>query len=162
METIMASMISRRQVMLGLGGAACATFIGANDAFGAKPALPKLVMHRNEGCGCCLKWADAARKAGFTVDVVNEDDLMAFKRTAGVPRSVMSCHTTMAGNYVIEGHVPLDAVKKVLASKPKLRGIAVPGMPLGAPGMEVPSGEKQPFDVLSFDAAMNVGVFAKY
>ena len=151
----MASRLSRREILWGAGGLAGLMLLGSSVAGAAAKNAPvtKLTMHRSAGCGCCLKWADAARAAGFDVSVVNSADIMAFKAEHGVPDSLVSCHTTLAGDYVIEGHVPFDAVQRLLKQQPKIRGIAVPGMPIGAPGMEVPSGEKQPFEVMAFDAA---------
>ena len=116
-------------------------------------------MHRSPTCGCCLKWADRARAAGFAVTVQESADIAAVKRKLGVPDELASCHTSVAGGYAIEGHVPLNAVKKLLATKPKVRGIAVPGMPLGAPGMEVPGYKGDAFEVFAFDAA---GKFAPF
>ena len=128
------------------------------------PALPKITMYRNPSCGCCLGWAEAARKAGFTVAVSETDDIMAVKSRLGVPAEVTSCHTSVAAGYVIEGHVPLDAVKKLLRSKPKIKGIGVAGMPAGSPGMEVHGHghghAAEPINVMAFDAAGKLRPFA--
>lgn len=137
---------------LALGGLALLGLSAAGGA--AKPAAKtRIVMHRSPSCGCCLKWADRARAAGFEVAVQETNDIMALKRKLGVPESLASCHTSVVGGYAIEGHVPLNSVKKLLATKPKVRGIAVPGMPLGAPGMEVPGYAGDAFQVFAFDAA---------
>ena len=135
-------------VALGLAGK---DLMGA--AFAAPAAKPKILMHRSPTCGCCLKWADAARKAGFDVAIEETTDILAIKQKFGVPQALHSCHTSEAGGYVVEGHVPLDAVKTMLRTKPKIKGIAVAGMPLGAPGMEVPGYAGDAFEILAFDAA---------
>jgi hypothetical protein len=155
----MTSTMSRRRLLLGAAGAGGLMVLSAGGALAKTGRATKLVMHRNAGCGCCLKWADAARAAGFEVSVVSSPDIMAFKAKQGVPDALASCHTTLADGYVIEGHVPLDAVKRLLTQRPKIKGIAVAGMPVGAPGMEVPSGAKQPFEVMAFDSAGKVSRF---
>lgn len=155
----MASRISRRELLWGAGGVGGLLFLGAagTAAQGATP--PRLTMHRSPGCGCCLKWVAAAKQAGFDVSVVNSPDIVAFKKQQGVPEKLYSCHTTLAGRYVVEGHVPFDSVRKLLKDKPAIKGIAVPGMPIGSPGMEVPSGDKEPFRVMAFDAAGRISAF---
>lgn len=116
-------------------------------------------MHRSPTCGCCLKWAERAREAGYTVTVKETADIMAVKRRLGVPEALASCHTSEAGGYAVEGHVPLGAIDKLLATRPEIRGIAVPGMPLGAPGMEVEGYAGDAFEVFAFDFA---GKFAPF
>ena len=130
---------------------------GAQRAAGA--AGTRMTMYKDPNCGCCGKWADAARAAGFDVSIVPTPDIHAVKAKLGVPDELVACHTTIAGKYVIEGHVPLDAVKRLLQQRPNIKGIAVPGMPLGSPGMEVPGGEKQPFKVLAFGGPGKIRVF---
>jgi hypothetical protein len=95
---------------------------------------------------------------GFTATVVDMNDLSAVKRSSGVPAKLESCHTALIGPYVIEGHVPADLVRKILAEKPKISGLAVPGMPQSAPGMG--SGH-QPYDVIAWDRAGTTSVFAR-
>ena len=158
----MTAFISRRHLLTGaMFGAGGMLLLGAPAVRGALQAAPptKLTMHRSPGCGCCLKWVAAGREAGFDIVVINSPDIVSFKQAQGVPTKLYSCHTTLAGKYVLEGHVPFQAIRKLLASKPDIRGIAVPGMPLGSPGMEVPSGEKQPFQVVGFDAEGTITVF---
>lgn len=149
-------MITRR-AMIGTGLAAGAALALPAIAAAAKPV--KITTYRNPSCGCCGKWIDAARAAGFEVTVVPVDDIMAVKAKHNVPDQLASCHTSLVGGYVVEGHVPFDAVRRLLEQKPKLTGIAVPGMPAGAPGMEVPSGRRQDFQVMAFDAAGKVSVY---
>jgi hypothetical protein len=114
----------------------------------AEASLPPVVVHRSPTCGCCGKWVEHMRRAGFTVEVVDHDDMAAEKARAGVPQALASCHTAEVGGYFVEGHVPPDIVKRLLRERPKALGIAVPGMPAGSPGMEVPSGEIEPYDVM--------------
>ena len=129
-------------------------------AAGCAAPRPKMISYRSPSCGCCGKWVDAARKAGFDVTVVPTDDMMAVKAKHGVPDALLSCHTTLVAGYVVEGHVPFDAVRRLLKAKPKIRGIAVAGMPAGSPGMETPDGRKQPFKVMAFDARGRTSLFA--
>jgi hypothetical protein len=107
------------------------------------------VVYKTEGCGCCNGWVEHLRDAGFEVDARNVTDLMSIKRDAGVPASNSSCHTALVDGYVVEGHVPADVIKKLLAERPEIAGVAVPGMPTGSPGMEGPGAK--PYDVLTFD-----------
>jgi hypothetical protein len=107
-------------------------------------------MHvfKSPTCGCCAAWADIARKHGFDVTVEDRDDMTELKRGLGISETVESCHTAKVGGYVVEGHVPMEAVDKLLAERPKVAGIAAPGMPAGSPGMgDDPNAQ---FDVLSF------------
>lgn len=106
------------------------------------------VMYKNPGCECCDGHAAALRSAGLNVKVVPTEDLAAFKARAGVPEALQGCHTTMVGGYAVEGHVPIAAVQRMLKEKPAIRGIALPGMPSGSPGMAGP--KAAPFEVLSF------------
>ena len=98
---------------------------------------------------------------GFTVDIINVDDLTGVKAEHQVPGQLQSCHTAIVDGYVIEGHVPAAEIHQLLAEKPDISGLAVPGMPVGSPGMEMGS-RVQPFQVIAFDASGNVDVFASY
>lgn len=147
--------LTRRSMLAG-SAAAAGMFVLAGASAGALARAaprPRIVMHRSPTCGCCMKWADKARAAGFAVEVRNSSDVMAVKRSLGVPEALASCHTSLVGGYALEGHVPLSHVKRLLATKPKVRGLAVPGMPLGSPGMEVPGYKGDAFEVFAFDAA---------
>ena len=99
------------------------------------------------------------RAAGFQVKAENVDDVAPFKAKHGVPRPLESCHTGVVGNYVIEGHVPADAIKRLLKERPPVAGLAVPGMPVGSPGMEVPGQAAQPYKVMTFDGKGKTAVF---
>ena len=111
--------------------------------------LPTMVVYKTEGCGCCNGWVEHLQAAGFQVDARNVRDLMSIKLDAGVPTSNSSCHTALVDGYVVEGHVPADVIKRLLAERPEIAGVAVPGMPTGSPGMEGPGAK--PYDVLTFD-----------
>ena len=115
----------------------------------AKPAgaLPLLVVTKSPTCGCCHLWVEHMQNAGFKVEVHDVDDINLIKERVGVPYGKGSCHTAEVGGYFVEGHVPAEDVKRLLAERPDARGLTVPGMPMGSPGMEVPDGRVQPYAV---------------
>ena len=100
-------------------------------------------VKKSPSCGCCNGYIAALESDGFQVKSVNMDDLTAIKNKYNIPTEMQSCHTTIIGRYFIEGHVPLDAVKKLLQEQPDIDGIALPGMPIGTPGM--PGPKESPF-----------------
>ena len=117
----------------------------------AAPQLAAMTVYRDPSCGCCEAWAAMARDAGYRVELIDHPDMPAIKRQYGVPDELLSCHTAIVGGYAVEGHVPFEDVERLLTQKPAgVRGIAVAGMPLGSPGMEVPYGTKQEFQVMAF------------
>ncbi|UTW10738.1 DUF411 domain-containing protein [Marinobacterium rhizophilum] len=95
----------------------------------------KGTMYKNPQCGCCQGHADYLAEQGFEIDVIPTDDLTLFKQQHGVPRQLEGCHTLLIDGYVIEGHVPANSIRRLLQERPQIRGIAVPGMPAGSPGM---------------------------
>lgn len=99
---------------------------------------------------------------GYTVQVEDVQNLGPIKQQHGVPSILQSCHTAIVDGYVIEGHVPIDSLERLLAERPDVAGIAVPGMPLGSPGMEVAGSAPEPFDVIAFDKSGNTELFASY
>ncbi len=109
---------------------------------------PRITVYKSPWCGCCGGWVDHVRAAGFAVEVHDVEDLTPIKRVAGVPGDLASCHTASVNGYAIEGHVPADVIRRLLAERPAVRGLAVPGMPVGSPGMEGPSPE--PYAVYAF------------
>jgi hypothetical protein len=111
----------------------------------------KVTVHRDATCGCCKAWTDRLRAAGFVVDVIDEADMKSVKMKLGVPQELASCHTAELDGYVIEGHVPIASIRRLLAEKPKALGLSVPGMPAGSPGMEG-DGPDEAYEVLLFDA----------
>ena len=99
------------------------------------PGEHTLHVTKTPTCGCCTAWAELARSAGYEVTVTDTTDFVGMKSAANVPEALVSCHTTRVGGYVVEGHVPFAAVAKLMTEKPDIAGIAVPGMPMGSPGM---------------------------
>jgi hypothetical protein len=118
-----------------------------------------VVVYKSPTCGCCTKWVEHMKDNGFVVVAHDVNDVTPMKQQLGVPANQTSCHTATVGGYSLEGHVPADLVRKMLAEKPSFRGLTVPGMPMGSPGME--GIVKQNYDVLSFDAQGNVQVYAR-
>jgi len=101
------------------------------------------------------------RQHGFAIDAVDQDDLKPVRAKYGVPRAVESCHVAVVGGYVVEGHVPGDVIKRLLREKPRVAGLAVPGMPIGAPGMETPGARPERYDVLAFDSSGATRVYER-
>ena len=126
---------------------------------GAEAELPTVLVYKTPTCGCCNGWIEHLEAAGFTVDARNVRDLMTIKVDGGVPTGASSCHTAIVDGYIVEGHVPADQVKRLLAERPAVAGIAVPGMPIGSPGME--GRNPQPYEVLSFAHDGTTEVFAE-
>ena len=127
-------------------------------------SAPTLEVYKSPTCGCCSKWVDHAKEHGFTAKVTEmpDDGLDALKAKHGIPATARSCHTVLVGGYVVEGHVPAPEVKRLLKERPAIKGIAVAGMPTGSPGMEVPGRKPQTYNVISFDKAGDIKVFATY
>lgn len=96
----------------------------------------KATVYKDPNCGCCHNYVSYLRENGFAVEVVDTGDLSSIKRQSGVPEDLAGCHSTLVGGYVVEGHVPVAIVKRLLQEKPEIRGISLPGMPLGSPGMD--------------------------
>jgi len=145
METMMhRHLMTRRGFALGLAALPLLAGRGRGAA-----ALPKMTVSKDPNCGCCGFWVDYLRAAGFDVAVTETSDVTSVKTRLGVPDELASCHTAEIGGYVIEGHVPEPSIRKLLAEKPVATGIAVPGMPQSAPGMDVP-GARDAYDVILF------------
>jgi hypothetical protein len=128
----------------------------------APSALPVMTVYKSPTCGCCKSWVDAVKAAGFTVEVHDVDDVTPIKEDAGVPADKRSCHTAIVDGYAIEGHVPPATIKKFLAEHPKAAGLAVPGMPAGSPGMEMPGQQPDHFDVIAFQANGSSSVYESH
>jgi hypothetical protein len=109
---------------------------------------PVIIVHRDPDCGCCGGWVEHLQKAGFRTNVLATKDLDAVKRKLGVPDELAACHTAEVSGYVIEGHVPAAALKRLLAEKLNATGLAVPGMPIGSPGMV--GGNPEQYEVILF------------
>jgi hypothetical protein len=127
----------------------------------AQSAKPQMTVYKSATCGCCSKWVEHMKANGFDVKAIDVDDIDKVKRERGVPADAASCHTALVNGYVVEGHVPADAVQKMLKEKPAIAGIAVPGMPMGSPGMEVPGGQKEAFNIVSFDKTGKTTIYQK-
>ena len=129
------------------------------------PALAAgdILMHRDPGCGCCEQWAARVRQTfGRNVRIVDDANRTAFQQQVGLPANLVSCHTAIVDGIVFEGHVPIADMRRVLASRPKgVRGLAVAGMPIGSPGMEVPGVRAQRYNVIAFGAA-RTSVYAQH
>jgi hypothetical protein len=129
-------------------------------ATAAAAAAPTLVVYKTPTCGCCKAWVSAMQDAGFTVEVHDVADLAPVKHAAGVPSELEACHTARIGGYVVEGHVPAADIRRLLAERPDVAGIATPGMPVGSPGMEGPY--KDRYDVMTFGTDGRTTVFASH
>jgi hypothetical protein len=146
--------LSRRQAIALLGASSLCAGLPARAA-----ELPEILVHKDPSCGCCSGWAEHLRSAGFATRVAESRDLDAIKRRLGVPADLASCHTAEVGGYIVEGHVPATAVRRLLAEKPSAVGLAVPGMPIGSPGME--GGTPETYEVVLF-GAQGRRVFARF
>jgi hypothetical protein len=124
-------------------------------------ASPVIEVYKTPTCGCCSLWLDHLRQHGFEVKSTDLDDLSPLKARHGVPQTMQSCHTAVVDGYVVEGHVPATDIQRLLKERPSVAGLAVPGMPIGSPGMEVGS-RVQPYDVIAFDKQGSGRVFASY
>ncbi len=142
--------ISRRRGVLLLA----AFFLGGADPVTAV----EITVNKTPQCGCCKKWVDHLRNNGFEVSVVDMQSVEPIRRQHGVPAALGSCHTALVEGYVVEGHVPADLIQRLVEERPKVKGLAVPGMPMGSPGME--GREKHAFQVLTFDAEGKTSVYA--
>ena len=120
----------------------------------------EITVYRSPTCGCCSKWIAHLEANGFKVVARDREDMTSVKIENGVRREFSSCHTAVIDGYVIEGHVPAEDIQRLLQDRPAVAGIAVPGMPIGSPGMEGPN--PQPYDVVTFDALGNTSVFASH
>lgn len=123
----------------------------------AMAAAPVIEVFKSEFCGCCSAWVEHLKANGFATRVKNVENPSDYRQRAGIPEELGSCHTAMVQGYAIEGHVPAGDIKRLLAQKPKAKGLAVPGMPLGSPGMEGP--RKDPYDVILVQADGKTRVF---
>ncbi len=146
-STLPVSGISRRML---LAGFAAASLIATTRTSLAAETLPKMVVTKDPNCGCCTGWVKHVRAAGFDVDVVESSEINQLKTRLGVPQDLASCHSAEIGGYVIEGHVPPVVIKRLLAERPNARGLAVPGMPVGSPGMEVEGMDPDTYEVVLF------------
>ena len=151
---------SRRNVLAGLGTFALGAISLTAMHRSAKAAeQPPLTVWKDPSCGCCGGWIDHMRRNGFQVTVIETADVQPVKTRQQVPAQLASCHTAVVAGYTLEGHVPVAAVQRLLAEKPAARGLAVPGMPIGSPGME--GGRPEVYDVVLFGGPAQK-VFGRY
>lgn len=123
--------------------------------------LPSVTVYKSPSCNCCAEWITHMEEEGFPVEVKSRFDVKPVKKQVGLPSSLASCHTAVVGEYVVEGHVPAQEVKQLLREEPDVRGLSVPGMPVGSPGME--RGDRvDPYEVLTFTPSGETTVFAEY
>lgn len=156
------SPLTRRDFLARSFGAAAVIAVAGPARLAAALVPPTLVtVHKDASCGCCEKWVSHMRASGFNVVVRDEADIDGVKDQLGVPKGVRSCHTALVGGYLVEGHVPASDVKRLLATRAKLVGLAVPGMVTGSPGMEGPGGAKR-YEVLSFDSRGRTKLYARH
>ena len=151
-----------RPLALGVSVVALALTTGAAPVspVDAAPEKPTITVYKDPGCGCCKSWIEHLIKHGYRVDAKDTPDMPGIKRGLGVPDGLSACHTAVVNGYLIEGHVPAADIARLLKEKPKVAGLAVPGMPMGSPGMEGP--RAQHYQVLSFDKTGKTKVFASY
>jgi hypothetical protein len=127
----------------------------------AAPATPVIDVYKSPTCGCCNKWIDHLKANGFTVRSHDTDNVAQHKVRLGVPPGYGSCHTAEIGGYVVEGHVPAREIKRLLKETPRARGLVVPAMPVGSPGMEA-GGGKDPYKVFLVNQSGSVRTYAQY
>jgi len=128
----------------------------------AAEALPQMKVYKSPTCGCCGNWSHKMEQAGFSLEVLNRSSLDEIKQQQDIKPALRACHTALVGNFVIEGHVPAEDIVRLLKTRPKgIRGLVVPGMPMGAPGMEMGRGA-MPFTVLALHEDGSTSVFAKH
>jgi hypothetical protein len=141
--------------VIAVTGATAATFADSRDD------AVEIVVYKDPNCGCCAKWVEHMRKNGFEVRVEDTGSMAAVKQRFGIGMGLASCHTSVIGDYVFEGHVPATAIARFLEERPDANGLAVPGMPVGSPGMEM--GDRvDPYDVVTFDATGSTGVYESH
>jgi hypothetical protein len=147
---------------LPLLAAGCGRREAASAVATASNAKQHVVIYKSESCGCCKEWVKHLEQAGFSTEVHDVDNLGPIKDRVGIPVAMGSCHTAEVAGYFVEGHVPADDVHRLLRERPTAKGLTVPGMPVGSPGMEVPSGEVAPYDVFLVAQDGSTTVFAHH
>lgn len=149
------TMLRRRLLLSGTGAMALMGFV----PYALAQRTEMVTVYKSPTCGCCGDWVKHMRANGFKVEAHDVNDVSPMRRRYAVPGSLASCHTAVVGGYAIEGHVPAADIKRLLRERPKITGLAVPGMVIGSPGME--QGAPQPYETLAFDA-QGSRVFARH
>jgi len=149
MHAYIACMLMTRRDWLRASALGAVSVIARHSFAQGLVAPPTMTVYKTPTCGCCKDWVKHVAANGFKTVVHDLDDLTTIKSDLGIPPKLSSCHTAVVGRYAIEGHVPADLIKKLIAESPKnVAGLAVPGMVPGSPGME--TGQKEPYDVIAF------------
>jgi hypothetical protein len=132
-----------------------------SDATGAAQEVGsrEILVYKTATCGCCSSWVEYMKGHGFTVKTQDVTDLTAIKVEHGVPPGLQTCHTALVDGYLVEGHVPIESIQRMLKERPEIAGLAVPGMPTGSPGMEVPGQPAASYDIIAFDQDGNTSVY---
>lgn len=152
----MSTFLNRRTLLLGTAVSALA----GSSAVGEQ-TFPAMTVTKDPSCGCCGAWVEHVRSAGLKVDVIESGDVNRVKARLGVPKDLASCHTAEIGGYVVEGHVPAAEIKRLLTERPQAAGLAVAGMPMGSPGMEMDGMAPETYAVILFGPAGR-RTFARY
>ncbi|KXO06595.1 CopG protein [Moritella sp. JT01] len=132
-----------------------------SSLIGSVALAEEMTVYKSQYCGCCTEWAEQMEDAGFSLTVINNEYMSDVKNQYGVPNNLRSCHTAIVNDYIIEGHVPAADIKKLLAQNKRVTGIATPGMPQSAPGMDVP-GASDTYQVVAFNKAGMQYVYNEY
>lgn len=155
-------MIDRRSFITAMPLALIACSAGAGESQASESAtLPPILVYKSPTCGCCNAWISHLRANDFTVDAIDIPDTTPVAARHGVPDALRSCHTAEIDGYAIEGHVPAADIRRLLDERPEAAGLAVPGMPLGSPGMEM-GGQRENYDVILFTRSGGSEIFASY
>jgi len=142
---------------------AAASLLSGCERSDASPRdLPEVTVYKSPTCGCCVLWAEYMEAEGFPVRQIDVANIGEVRASMGVPATLGSCHTAIVDGYVVEGHVPAEDVRRLLQDRPEATGIAVPGMPIGSPGMEVPGRTPQAYEVYLFASDGRQAVFARH
>ena len=137
------------------------TLLLSLSLFSAGAFAAEMTLYKSPYCGCCSAWAEQIKEAGFDVIVVEQANNSQIRQEHGITPELMSCHTANIGGYVLEGHVPVADIKRLLKEKPAISGLAVPGMPASSPGMNVP-GNSDPYQVIAFTKEGEKMVYNQY
>lgn len=143
-------------------GALVAALLSVNGPTLAQRPGPTVQVYKSPTCGCCANWVKHLQQHGFATQVTETENVADIKAKHNIPARVQSCHTAVVDGYVIEGHVPAADVQRLLKERPAVVGLAVPGMPVGSPGMEVPNVKPSPYNVIAFDRQGQLKVFASH
>lgn len=146
-----------RRYALRLGFATLAISLASIASHAESP--PPIVVWKDPNCGCCGKWIDHLRKAGFAVSVIDTADMAEIKKARNIPDDLQACHTATVGSYTVEGHVPASDIQRLIAEQPQAQGLAVAGMPLSSPGMDQPG---PPYSVILFGTPAGNRIYARH